>query len=511
VNLTWHIVRKDLRRFAWPVAAWLGLSGIAAAGMGMSAWVPEKVLMAEAAEWLRGLRSSMMLVAVVGTSAVVLLAGALVHEDRVVGSTSFWLTRPMAGGRLLRAKLLAALLLLVVAPALAGVPLWWWAGFSGEEVGRALLGSLQGSAAFALVAVALAALTANIGQFAFAALTTGGLTTLVLLVLPSVWERGLGFDEALATQAWVVLGSALAFAVGVLIWQYRTRRTRVGWAVWLIALGWVAVVRLFWVWDLNGVIERGAASATERQAEVAVRADRIQSESAAVRTWEMALAVVGKAGEYVAPVEGRGEVRSSSGTQEVTLRRGKHWAFQAAAQVVKGAGSQVGPTWEVAVTNIMAKPAGGATAPDFSGRVHFARLQGMVLYELPWRAGAEAASGGTRTRLIGADESHAPTMLAEERGAAGAGALLATTLRRVDLFVLRHRASGKVVRVETRQEQPVGASGMLLGIVALTPDSIGESDPGEWSLAKVRFEATGGFERDFARLAIGPLTKEPRE
>jgi hypothetical protein len=270
----------------------------------------------------------------------------------------------------------------------------------------------------------------------------------------------------------------------------------------------MAVVRLFWVWDLNGVTERGTARATESQAEVTVRVGRSHAESAPVRTWELALAGVGQAGEFVAPVDGRGVVRSASGTEDVRLGRGEGWAFAAAAQLVKQTAPQAGAAWEVAVRRIGLQPDGGAAAAEFSGRVHFARLQGKVLYELPWRAGAVAASGGTRTRLIGSDEAHPQTMLAEERGVAGAGSVLATALQRVDTFVLWHRRSGAVVRVASRQEQPVSAGGILLGIVALTPEAIGKTDAGEWTLAKVRFEVTGGFERDVTRLAIASQPKE---
>ena len=54
-------------------------------------------------------------------------------------------------------------------------------------------------------------------------------------------------------------------AVVVLLWQYRTRRTKAGWVLWVLTLAWVAVVRLFWVWDLRGIAGRGHANAAERQ------------------------------------------------------------------------------------------------------------------------------------------------------------------------------------------------------------------------------------------------------
>ena len=52
------------------------------------------------------------------------LAGAVILQDPPMGTKIFWMTRPISGGMLIRAKLVAIFIFLVLVPAL-------WSGFPG--------------------------------------------------------------------------------------------------------------------------------------------------------------------------------------------------------------------------------------------------------------------------------------------------------------------------------------------------------------------------------------------
>ena len=58
-----------------------------------------------------------------------LLAGAAILQDPPVGTRIFWMTRPISGGMLIRAKLVGIFVFLVLVPALVWLPWWVACGF----------------------------------------------------------------------------------------------------------------------------------------------------------------------------------------------------------------------------------------------------------------------------------------------------------------------------------------------------------------------------------------------
>ena len=103
MSLTWHLVKKDLRRMALPVAAWVAFTVAAAA------WFAGQKLPAEVARardfslWVNGIGGLALVAAGMEIVTGVLLAAFLVLEDGVVGTTAQWQTRPVSGGRMLGA------------------------------------------------------------------------------------------------------------------------------------------------------------------------------------------------------------------------------------------------------------------------------------------------------------------------------------------------------------------------------------------------------------------------
>lgn len=125
MNLTWHIIRKDLVRFRVPLIAWILLMAarylVAAEVTGVFGQLSPV--------WLRQFDLGypfFFLNLVADPLIAFFLAAALVFEDPPSGRDPFWVTRPISGLRLFFAKLLGAGLTLVVLPVLVAMP-WWWA------------------------------------------------------------------------------------------------------------------------------------------------------------------------------------------------------------------------------------------------------------------------------------------------------------------------------------------------------------------------------------------------
>jgi hypothetical protein len=113
MKLMLHIVRKDLRRLRWYLAAWLAV--VAARYAIGYAVIWGSVISGDTFRWLE------VVVGAMGAGEVIAMffvTALLVQGDALVGSRQFWLTRPISGWRLLGAKILGAVLLLL-APALA--------------------------------------------------------------------------------------------------------------------------------------------------------------------------------------------------------------------------------------------------------------------------------------------------------------------------------------------------------------------------------------------------------
>jgi hypothetical protein len=175
-NLTWQIAKKDIRQMAPAVAAWLGLV-VASALVVRCVEMPAEVAMGgEVKSWLNSMR--ILLGCLVGSREIlgVLLVAQLVQEDSLVGTEAAWRTRPIARGRLLRAKLLGAVLMLIVAPVVALLPIWLASGFSVGELTGTVLSFALVQGAVIVLAGSVAAMTRDLGFFVF------GLVGLALLV-----------------------------------------------------------------------------------------------------------------------------------------------------------------------------------------------------------------------------------------------------------------------------------------------------------------------------------------
>ena len=231
-----HLVWHDIRAARLPLIAWLLLllaqAGVMAFGPGLIHPEEPRAAILTFSVFLAGARLAF----------TVLLTVLLIQRDSPVGTTAFWLTRPIRPAAMAASKAISAALLLVVPPAVVG-----WVLFTalGLPQGDVLSGVWQ-LVIEQLMVVGLsamgAAITATIPQFAVVAVVAvmlfgalvGQARALIeqLPVLQLTWSAAPLAKWALVT----VLGT-----VAVLVYQY-SRRPFVGAVVMVIGVLVVGVL-----------------------------------------------------------------------------------------------------------------------------------------------------------------------------------------------------------------------------------------------------------------------------
>jgi SLBB domain len=247
MNLTRHIVRKDLKRF-WPTLLLPCAISAIRFGIGMrllhtddpdSAWFDR---MAMGANVLWG----------IGIIVTFMLSAAIVQEDSVA-SPAFWQTRPVSGSRLLASKALGIFLMLGLLPVLVSIPWWLANGFGWTEICRAAAGTLAVQACVVLVAIPWAVVTDQFDRFllwAFVAAVT------FLTVVPTLASGPSIFSQKEISSAWAfptaILAIGLLAAAGSLctaINQFLSRRTWRSITLIVITGLSMAAVGRWWTWD----------------------------------------------------------------------------------------------------------------------------------------------------------------------------------------------------------------------------------------------------------------------
>jgi hypothetical protein len=218
-----HIARKDLRQHRLWIAAYLAVVVLRAVliGSGVDAAVRGRSV-------LVSLGMAYVVLCVLHLALVVTVAVQLVQGDRLVGTTAFWLTRPVSRGALLASKLGVAIAVLVVAPVLldglvvAGCRLAWLDVLGAVAEGMSL------RLAVVLPIMTLAAVTADLAVFVVAAIAAmfGALAFQVTLQwLKLVAWKGNDLEESLVVVIVVVLACVSLTAFAHQIFTRRTRRT----------------------------------------------------------------------------------------------------------------------------------------------------------------------------------------------------------------------------------------------------------------------------------------------
>jgi hypothetical protein len=248
MSLVLHFIKKDLRRASWLFAIWFLL------------FVVEGILMLSAHAPVidhnfmgRGLPmlASRFLFPLLHILVLAILVPQIIQEDALVGSTAFWLTRPVSRGALFMAKMVV-LGLVVLIPIVVNLAILAVVGLSPGELGLATAEILMEQLVWIAVVAVIAALTPNFFKFSVVTVLVAVVIGIILPNIPIAVHRGLFDSDALArTRA--IIKSALLIAGGglILTHQYLTRRSRRSVVFATCFAGAYLLAGAFWPWNLE--------------------------------------------------------------------------------------------------------------------------------------------------------------------------------------------------------------------------------------------------------------------
>ena len=249
MNLVLHHFRKDLRSQRILLGLWLLLVLLQ---FGIAFWAPraDDIVM-------HGLYSvAVFAVPLLGSLLLLVLVPLLVLQEPLVGTSAFWLTRPLSGRQLLAAKGLFVAVLAGL-PLLAQSVLLAANGATLREVGLGALQLAVSQLSWIAILFALAVFASSFGRFAIIAAVYGLVAVAFGL---GVYWYGLFHDPDYAADAMRKLSLSLsrnlvdafltvAFGTAVAAHQYLTRNTRRSLFLVLAAWAAVAVGGHLWPWD----------------------------------------------------------------------------------------------------------------------------------------------------------------------------------------------------------------------------------------------------------------------
>ena len=267
MSLTWHIVRKDITRLRWVILLWVvALAGeMTLASLQATLDVEGHTLFYMAA-WTFG----NVFIPVIGYGLVMRLQ----DDDPVTEGDSFWMTRPITGGRLLSAKALL-LALLCLLPAVISVPFWLGHDFGLGALRQSSLHVLWRQVLISLLAVPFAVISSSGAKFVTNTLV-GMVAVLGLWLLYRLVAGGGPTpipDPVLVSRGWLILAIWVFAAGAAALNQYYRHRTRRSVALLVTAAFACLAVSLWWDRGVPAALAAGTARRAEPVLiEVAARA-----------------------------------------------------------------------------------------------------------------------------------------------------------------------------------------------------------------------------------------------
>ena len=540
MNLTWHIVRKDLRRMALPVGIWLALQLVSTAAFGGMRMPSEPYRLGLPFTWAMTMQQMFLLAVVLLGFTGAVLAGFLAQDDSPAGTTAFWQTRPITGVRLMFAKIAGALLMLVVAPAAVLTIVWVGDGFSLRETWLAALEFMAWQIVFIVPALAIGAATSNLGRFLF----TFGCVVVVfaigLLISASAWFQNASSNlELERSRAFAMVVVILMGALAVLRWRYGSLRCRPAWILGA-TIAAMLVTSLRWSWDITAKLPWLGRSVWHAPH----RAEPLPAEESAVQAqWEklvlrdrpaellISTAHSFAGGDVFAPTFGEVRVKQPTpqgNTMTYQTDRGGRWG-EAVALRLAGLRKGDGPvSWGFAVGRFEEAVARLRESTEvLSGSVmKIARMHPRIMWEMPLKTGGEIRVGSSFTRIVdlswigGArmavlqERDAWPAFVVGLRSDAFHGRRLDD--HTIDCFLVVNRAQGLAEAASVEDLGVAVMSSVMLSVSGLRLPAGGDGGkPAAWevgaTLIKVRFERIDsdsfGYEVPGGPIAIVDETK----
>ncbi len=272
IAAVFHLLRHDLTSLKPFLAAWVAVLATQALVLWMGPPVPDGT----AAPAM----SLDVAVLVMRLALTVVFVSALVLRHPVVGTTAFWMTRPIQRADLFASAIVSIGLVAVVLPFVACFLTFWGLGFDPAHAGTAALRVAIEQTAAAVLALLLAALTKHLAQaivMALAAMVIGTAGLVAVMFLPRVTlPFGLVVRQPEWAYAWAMAVPALV-VLAIAAHQYLTLRTRRSYVLAALTL----VVFLLAV--RYPLIQWGAAPVIP-PADLSLETPDIQFDRASVRT-----------------------------------------------------------------------------------------------------------------------------------------------------------------------------------------------------------------------------------
>jgi hypothetical protein len=248
MSLTWHIVRKDIRRF-WIPLVLLSALAVLRFGVGgslLTANEPDRV-------WFNHMAVYANVLWGIGLFVTFLLVAAVVQEDSLA-SPSFWQTRPISGARLLAAKAVGLTLMFGLLPTLVSVPWWLGCGLGWQEICGAAAETFAVQMGVVLIALPWAAVTGSYGRFLLWTLVGAvAWATVTLLLAGHIIGSEEHFSSGNGVTRCLAIGFlAIAGSIGVAAHQFVTRQTWRSIVLIVVAALAMAIAGRWWPWDASG-------------------------------------------------------------------------------------------------------------------------------------------------------------------------------------------------------------------------------------------------------------------
>lgn len=236
MNLTFHIIKKDIRRMGWALAVW------AACGLYLVIGAKLSTIDGSIADRLKIL--SVMIYMIMSLALIV----GIVQEDGLTESDVFWRTRPTSSARMITAKLSLLLPLFVLLPVLVvAVTKPAASTLTARDFGYMGLSYLGVTLAFAAFASCSKDLVRGI---------TLGVLSVVVCAILGAWLERFGAPlprgvrlPAQDARAIAALLLCIAMSGAVLANQYFGRRPKLSFGFIGVAVIGSAFILNFWTWD----------------------------------------------------------------------------------------------------------------------------------------------------------------------------------------------------------------------------------------------------------------------
>jgi len=250
MNLVIHVLKKDIRRSWVLLSVWLVLLVLQGVLIGASTNPGDQPMQA-----LYQILSQ--LVPFFEALLIIVIVPHVLQEEPLVGTTAFWLTRPISGSTLLKAKTLFALAVLVLPPLAVQTIVLSANGLTAHDVALAAPEIAMGQLCLIIMVATVAALTPSFGKFAVLGVSL--LIAFLVATLALQWLRiylgaqnffGQGESISLMKSRSAAASLLTILAGGAVIaHQYLTRGT-----LRTILAGSVCAAALFcvptlWPWD----------------------------------------------------------------------------------------------------------------------------------------------------------------------------------------------------------------------------------------------------------------------